>query len=46
MNVSEVRTKLTDKLIKFKVPAQVKPGRWALMTHMKSGSEPKLIEQL
>jgi hypothetical protein len=35
----------TDKLIKFKVPAGVKPGRWALMIHTKSGSGTKLFEQ-
>jgi hypothetical protein len=35
----------TDKQIKFKVPAGVKPGRWSLMTHLKSGSGPRLIEQ-
>jgi hypothetical protein len=35
----------TGKLIKFKVPTGVKPGRWTLMTHLKSGSGPRLIEQ-
>jgi len=34
----------TGKLIKFKLPTGIKPGRWTLMTHMKSGSGPKLIE--
>ena len=33
-----------DKLIKFKIPAAVKPGRWALMVLTK-GNDPKLIEQ-
>lgn len=35
----------TDKLIKFKVPASIKPGRWALMIHTKSGSGPRFFEQ-
>ena len=35
----------TDKLIKFKVPGGVKPGRWALMIHMKSGGGTRLLEQ-
>lgn len=30
--------------IKFKIPAGVKPGRWALMIHTK-GPEPRLMEQ-
>lgn len=34
----------TVKLIKFKVPSTVKPGRWALMIHTK-GPEPRLLEQ-
>jgi hypothetical protein len=38
-------TQQTDKLVKFKVPAGVKAGRWALMVHLKSGSGPRLIEQ-
>lgn len=32
-------------LIKFKVPANVKPGRWALMIHLSKGDEPRLREQ-
>lgn len=35
----------TDKLIKFKVPVGIKPGRWALMIHATSGSGTKLFEQ-
>lgn len=34
----------TEKTIKFKIPADVKPGRWALMVRTK-GAEPKLLEQ-
>ncbi len=34
----------TEKVIKFKVPANTKPGRWALMIHTK-GTEPRLLEQ-
>jgi hypothetical protein len=37
-------TEQTDKAIKFKVPTDVKPGRWALMTHLKSGTGTRLIE--
>jgi hypothetical protein len=33
-----------EKLIKFKVPTGVKPGRWALMVRTK-GPEPRLLEQ-
>jgi hypothetical protein len=47
-DVQDVKVEMieqTDTLIKFKVPTGVKPGRWAPMTHMKSGSGPKLIEQ-
>jgi hypothetical protein len=47
-DVQDVKVEMieqSDKLMKFKVPTGVKPGRWALMTHMKSGSGPKLIEQ-
>lgn len=33
-----------EKLIRFKIPSGVKPGRWALMILTK-GSDPKLIEQ-
>jgi hypothetical protein len=32
-----------EKVIKFKVPDGVKPGRWALMIHTK-GPEPRLLE--
>ena len=35
----------SDKAIKFKVPSGVKSGRWTLMTHLKSGTGPKLVEQ-
>lgn len=34
----------TDKLIKFKIPASVKPGRYSLMIKTK-GAQPKLLEQ-
>ncbi len=34
----------TEKSIKFKVPADMKPGRWALMVRTK-GADPKLMEQ-
>ena len=34
-----------DKMIKFKVPAGVKSGRWTLMIHLKSGTGPRLIEE-
>ena len=34
----------SDKLIKFKVPANVKPGRYSLMIKT-SGNTPKLLEQ-
>jgi hypothetical protein len=47
-SVQDVKVELieqTDKYIKFKVPTGVKPGRWALMTHLKSGSGIRLIEQ-
>ncbi len=33
-----------DKAIKFKIPAQAKPGRWALMV-LTPGKDPRLIEQ-
>jgi hypothetical protein len=33
-----------EKLIKFKVPTGVKPGRWALMVRTK-GPDPRLLEQ-
>jgi hypothetical protein len=35
----------SDKAIKFKVPSGAKSGRWTLMTHLKSGTGPKLVEQ-
>jgi hypothetical protein len=35
----------SENLIKFRVPAGVKAGRWALMIHMKSGSGARLFEQ-
>ena len=44
-DIKVVMTQQTDKLVKFKVPAGVKAGRWALMVHLKSGSGPRLIEQ-
>lgn len=47
-DVEDVKVEMieqTDKLIRFKVPAGVKPGRWAPMIHLKSGSGPKLLEQ-
>lgn len=34
----------SDKLIKFKIPAKVKPGRYNLMLKT-AGSNPKLLEQ-
>jgi hypothetical protein len=34
----------TEKTIKFKIPADMKPGRWALMVRTK-GADPKLMEQ-
>jgi hypothetical protein len=34
-----------DKVIKFKVPAGIKSGRWALMIHLKVVNGPTLIEQ-
>ena len=34
----------TDKSIKFKIPASIKPGRWSLMIQTK-GNQPMLIEQ-
>lgn len=34
----------TETLIKFKIPANVKPGRYSLMIKTK-GPEPKLLEQ-
>lgn len=34
----------TDTSIKFKVPANIKPGRWAPMLRT-GGSDPKLLEQ-
>jgi hypothetical protein len=33
----------SEKVIKFKIPANVKPGRWALMIRTK-GTDPKLLE--
>jgi hypothetical protein len=47
-DVEDVKVEMieqTDKLIRFKVPSGVKPERWALMIHRKSGSGPKLLEQ-
>jgi len=35
----------TNKTIRFKVPAGLKPGRWALMIHTTSGEGTKLFEQ-
>jgi len=35
----------SDQVIRFKVPTGLKSGRWTLMTHMKSSSGPRLIEQ-
>jgi len=37
-------TEQTDKTIKFKVPAAVKPGRWALLINVKSGGSGTLLE--
>jgi hypothetical protein len=37
-------TEQTDKSIKFKVPAAIKPGRWALMINVKSGDRATLLE--
>ena len=34
----------TEKTIKFKIPANMKPGRWALMVQTK-GADVKLMEQ-
>ncbi len=34
----------TDTLIKFKIPASAKPGRYSLMIKTK-GADPKLLEQ-
>jgi len=34
----------SDTVIKFKVPAAVKPGRWALMIKT-GGDQPRLLEQ-
>lgn len=35
----------SENMIKFRVPAGVKAGRWALMIHMKSGSGTRFFEQ-
>jgi hypothetical protein len=35
----------TDKLIKFKVPPDVKPGRYSLMIKTGGKTAPKLLEQ-
>lgn len=37
-------TEQTSTTIKFKIPAEVKPGRFSLMI-LTAGSDPKLIEQ-
>jgi hypothetical protein len=37
-------TEQEDALIKFKIPAKVKPGRFSLMV-LTTGKQPKLIEQ-
>ena|SRR5260370_19686972 len=43
-DIKVVMSEQSDKLIKFKVPEKVKPGRWALMIRTK-GAQPKLLEQ-
>jgi hypothetical protein len=35
----------TEKLITFKVPVGLKPGRWALMIHLKAGNGTRFFEQ-
>jgi uncharacterized protein YfaS (alpha-2-macroglobulin family) len=43
----DVKVPVTEQAatsIKFKIPANAKPGRWALMI-LTGGKEPKLIEQ-
>jgi len=35
----------TEAVITFKIPAGVKPGRWALMIHLKMGTGTRLFEQ-
>ena len=36
-------TEQSEKIIKFKIPANVKPGRWSLMIRTK-GADPRLLE--
>jgi hypothetical protein len=35
----------TETMITFKIPIGFKPGRWALMIHLKVGTGPRLFEQ-
>ncbi|MCC6858243.1 MAG: hypothetical protein IT158_06775 [Bryobacterales bacterium] len=44
---SDLKVEMTEQAataIKFKIPGNAKPGRWALMV-LTRGKEPKLIEQ-
>ena len=38
-------TEQGEKLITFKIPADIKPGRWALMIHLKAATGTKFYEQ-
>ena len=43
-DVKVALTEQADKSLKFKVPAEAKPGRFSLMI-LTAGKEPKLLEQ-